>query len=80
MPRFYLQHPFALGNVIDLPPTLAHHVLVLRLQIGSYILQHTSVNLDVRERKRVTQRDQFGCPLRGHDPCELRGRQRVALW
>jgi len=37
MPRFYLQQPLALGDVVELPSALAHHVLVLRMQAGAYI-------------------------------------------
>ncbi|MES2831028.1 MAG: 16S rRNA (uracil(1498)-N(3))-methyltransferase [Pseudomonadota bacterium] len=37
MPRFYLEQPLAIGDGFDLPPTLAHHVLVLRMQSGHYI-------------------------------------------
>lgn len=34
MPRFYVSQPLVVGAVIDLPDTVAHHVHVLRLQVG----------------------------------------------
>jgi 16S rRNA (uracil1498-N3)-methyltransferase len=34
MPRFYCPLPLAIGALIDLPDTTAHHVFVLRLEIG----------------------------------------------
>jgi len=37
MPRFYLGRPLAIGDCFELPPALAHHVLVLRMQLGQYI-------------------------------------------
>ena len=36
-------------------------------------------DVDDRERERMAERDQLGRPLRGHDPGDLRGRERVAL-
>ena len=35
MPRFYCPGPLAAGLTIDLPPAVAHHVQVLRLQGGA---------------------------------------------
>jgi 16S rRNA (uracil1498-N3)-methyltransferase len=37
MPRFYCPLPLAIGALIDLPDTTAHHVFVLRLEIGDTI-------------------------------------------
>lgn len=37
MPRFFCPLPLQLGSQIDLPATTAHHVFVLRLQIGDQI-------------------------------------------
>lgn len=35
MPRFYCSLPLAIGATLDLPEAVAHHVHVLRLQIGA---------------------------------------------
>ena len=35
MPRFYCPQPLAIGELIDLPEALAHHVRVVRLQPGA---------------------------------------------
>jgi 16S rRNA (uracil1498-N3)-methyltransferase len=37
MPRFYLSQPLALGSVIALPEQVAHHVQVLRLELGAHV-------------------------------------------
>lgn len=37
MPRFHLPQALAIGNIVDLPEHLAHHVGVLRLAIGDTI-------------------------------------------
>ena len=37
------------------------------------------LDVDVRQRQRMTQRNQIGRPLRGHDAGEPRGLQRVAF-
>jgi 16S rRNA (uracil1498-N3)-methyltransferase len=37
MPRFYCDQPLAVGDRFTLPPTLAHHVHVLRLDIGAHV-------------------------------------------
>lgn len=37
MPRFYCPCPLNVGNIIDLPSETAHHVFVLRLQVGDHI-------------------------------------------
>ncbi len=35
MPRFYCSQPLAVGDTIALPDAVAHHLFVLRLQIGA---------------------------------------------
>ena len=37
MPRFYCPLPLAIGAQIDLPEATAHHVFVLRLNVGDSI-------------------------------------------
>ncbi len=37
MPRFYCQQPLDVGQQIDLPEAVAHHVFVLRLGVGDRI-------------------------------------------
>ncbi len=37
MPRFYCPQPLTIGAAIELPPPVAHHLLVLRTAIGSRI-------------------------------------------
>lgn len=37
MPRFYCARPLDIGTTIDLPEDIAHHVFVLRLQVGDKI-------------------------------------------
>ncbi|MDO8653442.1 MAG: 16S rRNA (uracil(1498)-N(3))-methyltransferase [Undibacterium sp.] len=37
MPRFYCPLPLAIGTLINLPETTAHHVFVLRLNVGDSI-------------------------------------------
>lgn len=37
MPRFYCPLPLSIGALIDLPDATAHHVFVLRLQVGASI-------------------------------------------
>ena len=37
MPRFYCNQALTLGTTISLPPEVAHHVFVLRLQIGDTV-------------------------------------------
>ncbi|MFZ6747764.1 16S rRNA (uracil(1498)-N(3))-methyltransferase [Undibacterium sp. Ren11W] len=37
MPRFYCPLPLTIGAIVDLPDTLAHHVFVLRLEVGDSI-------------------------------------------
>ena len=37
MPRFFCPVPLIIGAVIDLPETVAHHLFVLRLQMGDTI-------------------------------------------
>lgn len=37
MPRFHCQQPLDVGQLIDLPDTVAHHVFVLRLAVGDRI-------------------------------------------
>lgn len=37
MPRFYCALPLTIGNTVDLPEEIAHHVFVLRLQTGDKI-------------------------------------------
>lgn len=37
MPRFYCPLPLSCANIVDLPEKVAHHVHVLRLQIGDEI-------------------------------------------
>jgi 16S rRNA (uracil1498-N3)-methyltransferase len=37
MPRFYCSQPLALGQIIDLPEAVAHHVQVLRLAEGGLV-------------------------------------------
>ena len=37
MPRFFCQLPLSIGSVIELEPDVAHHVFVLRLQVGDTI-------------------------------------------
>jgi 16S rRNA (uracil1498-N3)-methyltransferase len=37
MPRFYCPIPLSIGNYVDLPEKVAHHIQVLRLQIGEEI-------------------------------------------
>ena len=59
MPRFYCAQPLAIGNVFDLPQTLAHHVQVLRLQTGAHVTLFNgeggeyTATIDSIERKRV---------------------------
>lgn len=38
MPRFYVPDPLAAGLLIDLPEAVAHHLHVLRLQIGAELI------------------------------------------
>lgn len=38
MPRFYVGRPLAPGDVFELAPATAHHVLVLRLQVGQIVI------------------------------------------
>ena len=35
MPRFYCPQPLAVGQLVDLPETVAHHLHVVRLQVGA---------------------------------------------
>lgn len=35
MPRFHLAQPLAIGQLVDLPPEVAHHVNVIRLEPGA---------------------------------------------
>jgi len=37
MPRFHCPQPLTIGAVIDLPPPVAHHLLVLRAAPGSHV-------------------------------------------
>ncbi|MFZ6773283.1 16S rRNA (uracil(1498)-N(3))-methyltransferase [Undibacterium sp. SXout7W] len=37
MPRFFCPIPLSIGLLVDLPDTVAHHVFVLRLQIGDTV-------------------------------------------
>lgn len=37
MPRFYCPLPLAIGAIIDLPSSTAHHIFVLRLQVGDSV-------------------------------------------
>lgn len=37
MPRFYCPLPLSIGALVDLPDATAHHVFVLRLQVGASI-------------------------------------------
>jgi 16S rRNA (uracil1498-N3)-methyltransferase len=37
MPRFYCPLPLAIGAIIDLPSSTAHHIFVLRLQVGDAV-------------------------------------------
>ena len=59
MPRFYCDQPLAIGNVLDLPQALAHHVQVLRLQAGAHVTLFNgaggeyTATIELIERKRV---------------------------
>jgi 16S rRNA (uracil1498-N3)-methyltransferase len=35
MPRFYIAQPLAVGQQVDLPPAVAHHINVVRLEPGA---------------------------------------------
>jgi 16S rRNA (uracil1498-N3)-methyltransferase len=35
MPRFYVPQPLAIGQILDLPAAVAHHVHVVRLAVGA---------------------------------------------
>ncbi|WP_026075922.1 16S rRNA (uracil(1498)-N(3))-methyltransferase [Noviherbaspirillum massiliense] len=38
MPRFYIPQPLAVGALVSLPEPVAHHVHVLRLELGAQII------------------------------------------
>jgi 16S rRNA (uracil1498-N3)-methyltransferase len=60
MPRFYLSQPLAVGAVLELPTETAHHVHVLRMEVGDNITlfngqggEYTATLVSV-ERRRAT--------------------------
>ena len=59
MSRFYCAQPLAIGSILDLPQTLAHHIQVLRLQAGAIVTLFNgeggeySATIECIERRRV---------------------------
>ncbi|UGQ47355.1 16S rRNA (uracil(1498)-N(3))-methyltransferase [Massilia endophytica] len=58
MPRFYLAQPLAVGQTVELPPEVAHHVHVLRLAPGDALTlfngeggEYTAVLAGVQKRQ-----------------------------
>jgi len=60
MPRFYLPQPLAIGQLVQLPDTVAHHISVLRLAPGALITLFNgeggeySAVLDQVEKRRAS--------------------------
>jgi len=71
MPRFYVAQPLAEGQVMDLPPEVAHHIHVLRLAPGDSLIlfnggggEYTAVLVEV-QKKRAS------CTVKLFDPREV---------
>jgi 16S rRNA (uracil1498-N3)-methyltransferase len=71
MPRFYIPQPLAIGQLVNLPEALAHHIQVLRLAEGDIV---TLFNGDGGEYSatlgRVEKRS-AGVEIKAHHPREV---------
>ena len=70
MPRFYLPQPLAIGQLVNLPEALAHHIQVLRLAEGDLV---TLFNGDGGEYSATLSRIEkrgAGVEIKAHHPRE----------
>jgi 16S rRNA (uracil1498-N3)-methyltransferase len=58
MPRFHLAQPLAIGQLLDLPPEVAHHIHVVRMAPGDTLTlfngeggEYTAVLTDVQKKR-----------------------------
>jgi 16S rRNA (uracil1498-N3)-methyltransferase len=71
MPRFHIPQQLSIGAVIELPPETAHHVHVLRLEVGECICLFNgqggeyTASLIALEKRRVT------CEIKTFSPREV---------
>ncbi len=70
MPRFHIDQPLAVGQLVELPPDVAHHIHVIRLEAGAPLTlfngqggEFTAVLQEVGKRRALAE-------VRGHDPRE----------
>ncbi|NRR33077.1 16S rRNA (uracil(1498)-N(3))-methyltransferase [Oxalobacteraceae bacterium] len=77
MPRFFCSQPLALGALVTLPEAVAHHIQVLRLQVGAAVTlfngeggEYTAILASI-EKKRVTVELKAFSPLEVELPYAL---------
>ncbi len=70
MPRFHIDQPLAVGQLVELPPDVAHHIHVIRLEAGAPLTlfngqggEFAAVLQEVGKRRALAE-------VRAHDPRE----------
>ena len=70
MPRFFLHHPLAVGQIVTLPEAVAHHIQVLRLAQGGLITVFNGDGGEYSATLTAIERRSVSAEIKAHHPRE----------